>query len=300
MKFGKLPIELLDTVNFDLPEDHTDTSDMLTPSTKKTTVYFGCTGWGNKDWIGHLYPTGTKAKDFLANYGKQFQSVELNTTHYRIPTAEMVVRWADTVPDGFTFSPKIYQGISHWDRLKETRGGTVRFCDAISHFEDKLGPSFLQMHPTFKPDSFEALKTYLEKWPSGFPLALELRDPMWYTDQDNADRLFEQLRSHKCIPIITDTAGHRDLVHMRLSSKNAMIRFVGNQLHSSDYTRIDQWVDRIGKWSQNGLESCWFFMHQHEELHSPMLIRFMSQKLLEKFDVNVQVPIMAEEQGSLF
>jgi uncharacterized protein YecE (DUF72 family) len=300
MKFGKLPLELLDTVDFDLPQDHADTLNILSPSKAKTTVYFGCTGWGNKDWIGHLYPKGTKAKDFLSNYGKQFRSVELNTTHYRIPTSEMVVRWAETVPDGFNFCPKIYQGISHWDRLKETRDSTVRFCDAISNFEGKLGPSFLQMHPTFKPDSDDALFAYLERWPSGFPLALELRDPLWYADRENADRLFEHLRAHNCIPIITDTAGHRDLVHMRLSTKNAMIRFVGNQLHPSDYTRIDQWVDRIGKWSQNGLESCWFFMHQHEELHSPMLIRYMSQQLLEKFDVNVQVPELVEQQATLF
>lgn len=300
MKFGKVePLEL-DRIDFRLPDDHADNADILSVSkTSECKIHFGCTGWGNKDWIGSLYPKGTKAKDFLSIYGRQFESVELNSTHYRIPTIEQVVKWKETTSSSFTFCPKIYQAISHWDRLNDTRGTTTRFCDAICHFEDRLGPSFLQMHPSFKSNSADVLEAYLKKWPSGIPLALELRAAEWYGGS-TADRLFDLLRTNQVLSIITDTAGYRELVHMRLSAPKTMIRFVGNQLHPSDYSRIDAWVHRLKEWATAGLEECWFFMHQHEELHSPMLIKYMADQLQGIPGISVQSPDAIETQGSLF
>lgn len=299
MKFGQVPLESLDQINFSLPQSDRNNERILKPTQgKKLNIRFGCTAWGNKQWVGKLYPQKTPQNKFLNAYSQQFKTVELNPTHYRIPSYDQVEKWASVVPTRFEFCPKVYQAISHWDRLNDTRGTTERFCDAISHFQDHLGPSFLQMHPTFKANNMDVLSKYLEKWPSEFPLALELRDESWFKPETK-DTLFSLLESQNVMPVITDTAGHRELLHMRLSSSKIMIRFVGNKLHSSDFNRINEWITRIEEWHKLGLTDCWFFMHQHEELHSPALIKYMADIMDEKgFDV--QAPVILEEQGSLF
>jgi uncharacterized protein YecE (DUF72 family) len=90
--------------------------------------------------------------------------------------------------------------------------------------------------------------------------------------------------------VITDTSGRRDLVHMRLSSKTAFIRFVGNNLHRTDYTRVDEWVDRLKKWMDGGLETLYFIMHQHEEIDSPELMAYVIEQMNKKWGLNLQKP----------
>jgi uncharacterized protein YecE (DUF72 family) len=103
------------------------------------------------------------------------------------------------------------------------------------------------------------------------------------------------LEKNKRGSIITDAAGRRDVVHMRLTTPNAFIRFVGNSLHDSDYKRIDQWIDRIQEWIDQGLQNCYFFMHQHEELYSPELSKYLIEKLNKKCKLNIPVPQFANQ-----
>lgn len=306
MKFGQVPMQQLEGIDLRLPEDPAENAQVLAGAEiGALRVYFGCTAWGNKNWIGSLYPPKTKAADFLSHYAQQFQSVELNTTHYRIPSEDQVLKWADQVPDGFEFCPKVYQAISHWDRLNDQRGTTERFCEAISHFKDHLGSSFLQLRPDFGIQNMERLQHYMQRWPIEIPLAVELRHESWFDNHSHQSELFSLLQECSKTAVITDTAGRRDLLHMRLVSNSVMIRFVGNQLHASDYQRIDEWVERLRHWQQIGLRRCYFFMHQHEELHSPALIQYMSKKLSQYNDIEATIPTLqnqapAQEQGSLF
>jgi uncharacterized protein YecE (DUF72 family) len=84
---------------------------------------------------------------------------------------------------------------------------------------------------------------------------------------------------------------------MHLSTPECFIRFVGNSLHKTDYERIDEWVGRIKSWMDEGLEKCYFFMHQHEELHSPQLIKYLIEELNEKCGTDIKPPVM---QSTLF
>ena len=89
MKFGKL--QDISKVDFTLPPDAGENElffDRL-PKSENVTIYIGCTGWSMKEWVGRVYPKGTKTKDYLQHYGKQFNTIELNTTHYRIPSFEL-------------------------------------------------------------------------------------------------------------------------------------------------------------------------------------------------------------------
>jgi uncharacterized protein YecE (DUF72 family) len=70
-------------------------------------VHVGASGWSYPSWKPGFYPAGTDARDFLAFYAQRFDTVELNTTGYRLPAEEQFRRWADQVPEGFTFAPKL-------------------------------------------------------------------------------------------------------------------------------------------------------------------------------------------------
>ena len=79
---------------------------------------------------------------------------------------------------------------------------------------------------------------------------------------------------------------------MHLSKPQCFIRFVGNALHRTDYERIDDWVQRIRQWMETGLEKCYFFMHQHEELHSPALIKYFIEQLNKHCGTSIKAPEM--------
>ncbi len=303
MKFGKTDSLALDQVDFTLPADHFDNAGVLASAQTTTPeIYLGSTRWGQPGWVGKLYPRGTKSTDFLRHYAKQLNAIELNMTHYRIPTPDLIERWIAMVPDDFAFCPKVYQGISHYGRLQNQEKETEVFCDAIRHFGERLGPVFLQLHTSFAPAQYEVLEAYLRQWPTDIRLALELRDEDWFQNAQIADRLFEQMRSLRVTSIITDTSKFRSLVHMRLSMPQAFVRFVGNSLHASDYQRIDDWIERIGEWSSQGLQRLYFFVHQPEELCSPELIRYMALELEKRLGFSVRAPHIytAPEQTKLF
>ena len=94
----------------------------------------------------------------------------------------------------------------------------------------------MQMPPTFGPKNLGDLKMYLESFPKDIPLAIELRHPDWFENSPTYDDLYPVLKSNNISTVITDTAGRRDVLNPRLSTPVAFIRFVGNNLHQTDYT----------------------------------------------------------------
>jgi hypothetical protein len=86
---------------------------------------------------------------------------------------------------------------------------------------------------------------------------------------------------------------------MHLSTPQCFIRFVGNGLHPTDYLRIDAWVARIRQWIDQGLEDCYLFMHQHDELHSPQLIRYLIEQLNQHCGTSIKAPVI-HDMDTLF
>ncbi|MDQ3019562.1 MAG: DUF72 domain-containing protein [Bacteroidota bacterium] len=292
MDFGK--VENLDEVDFTLPDDHPDTEKLLKNLKKskkqKQEVYVGCAKWGIKEWNGKLYPPKTKDKDFRVNYLKQFNCIELNPTHYRIQSAASIKEWKTGAEKDFKFCPKFYQGISHFGRLKNCERLTQEFYDSINNFENNLGTCFLQMPPNFPPKNFSDLENYLQSLPKKPEVCLELRHPLWFSDTKIADDTYQMLMKNKTGFAITDTAGRRDLIHMRLSTPTAFIRFVGNSLHPTDYTRIDDWVSRIRQWLKSGINTVYFLMHMHDERYSPELCVYTIKQINKHCGLNLKEP----------
>lgn len=276
MEFGKVDPADLDKIDFKLPPDHADTKTILAKQKKRETeIYIGCAKWGRKDWVGKLYPPKTKEADFLTHYAKHFNCIELNATFYRMPTPAQIRTWKSKVGKEFKFCPKFVDQITHLRRLKNVKEITDEFLEAIYEFGDNLGPIFLMPHPQMGPKALDTIQAFIESLPEEVTLFTELRHPEWFSQQQAFDRIYDVLKKQRSGSIITDASGRRDCVHMRLSTPEAFIRFVGNGLHPTDYTRIDDWVQRIKQWKEQGISRIWFFMHQHEELHSPELCRYL-------------------------
>ncbi|MEE8195319.1 MAG: DUF72 domain-containing protein, partial [Candidatus Bipolaricaulota bacterium] len=76
-------------------------------------IHVGTSGYSFKDWIGTVYPTGTKSRDFLSRYAKMFDTVEINSTYYRVPPPSMFSNMLTKVPEDFTFVVKLPKEITH-------------------------------------------------------------------------------------------------------------------------------------------------------------------------------------------
>jgi uncharacterized protein YecE (DUF72 family) len=286
MKFGQ--VDNPEEIDFKLPPDHTDTGKMLLENKKDKPfkVYVGCAKW-NKTDLKNFYPKGTKEE--LTYYSSQFNSIELNATFYNAPSREQVLIWKEKTPADFKFFPKLTNSISHFKRLIDVQPVVEEFCDAVSAFDKKLGMVFLQMHDNFGPKNFDRVEKFINEFPKGIPLAIELRNKDWFQNTAEAERLYKLMETKKKTNIIVDTAGRRDMLHMRLTTPKAFIRYVGAN-HESDYSRLDDWLKRIKKWRGEGLQELYFFVHQNVEKESPLLSAYFIKKLNKAFELDIQIP----------
>ncbi|MBE7175271.1 MAG: DUF72 domain-containing protein [Mucilaginibacter polytrichastri] len=292
MEFGRVSTPELETIDFTLPPDPAITKKVLVKKApdKDFQAWVGCAKWGRKEWVGQIYPPKTKDAQFLDEYVKQFNCIELNAVFYMMPKKEQVAAWrkkAEAEGRPFKFCPKITQNISHRARLKNAEELTTAYLESITEFGDCLGPVFLQLSDNFGPKNIDTLREYLAAFPKDVPLFTELRHKEWYADEKVREEVFSMFHELNIGSIITDAAGRRDCVHMHLSTPDAFIRFVGNSLHTSDYSRIDEWVARLKKWKSEGLKSFWFFMHQHDERYSPKLADYLIRELNDKLDLSI-------------
>lgn len=292
MEFGRVDESGLNSIDFSLPKEPAFNKHVLkgTPATNPK-VYIGCAKWGRVEWVGKIYPPKTKEKDFLDHYVQHYNSIELNATHYKIYGAAEIAKWGSKAKDkDFLFCPKMYNGITHYGSLRGKEFLTSEFLRGIVAFEKHLGPIFVQVSDTFSPKRKEELFTYLRSLPTDLQFFLEVRHHDWFEKPAIREELFSTLKEMNIGAVITDTSGRRDCAHMHLTVPKAFIRYVGNSLHPTDYTRTDMWIDRMKYWLENGLEELFFFMHMHDEAYSPELTVYLVDKLNSVCRLNLEKP----------
>jgi uncharacterized protein YecE (DUF72 family) len=300
MEFGKVSPEELDTIDFSLLKEPVANKLVLTgKKSKHPKIYIGCAKWGRKEWIGKIYPKGTKDAVFLEHYVKHYNSIELNATHYQVYGPAAISKWADKAKGiDFKFCPKVPQIISHYSGFNNTDSITTSFLEGILAFKEHLGPIFLQVSEKYSPNQRDKLYNYLRSLPIDLQFFLEVRHPAWFADKIIHKEFFDTLRSLNIGAVITDTAGRRDCAHMELTVPKTFIRYVGNSLHPTDYTRTDEWIKRIKYWLDNGLQELYYFMHMHNEATSPELTVYLVDKLNEELGLKLKKPQFI--QHSLF
>ncbi|HEY4287286.1 MAG TPA: DUF72 domain-containing protein [Puia sp.] len=304
MEFGRTVH--IEEIDFSLPPDD-PVNELLwqrcgAEKQQPVRLYVGCTQWGRTDWVGKVYPKGTKQKDFLAHYLKQFNCIELNTLFYGLQPKEVIQRWASLADDDFRFCPKMSESISHRLQLRNAQDETKQFIDHISAFGDRLGTAFLQLSENFGPDRAALLQDYLRSLPRDFRLCVELRHKDWFGKdgfKDSAADTCRIMMENNIGTVITDTAGRRDVLHMRLTAPVVFIRWVGNSLHPTDFPRIEAWAHRLRSWMDKGLREIYFIVHNHNELLAPDLEKYAVERFNAICGTSLKPPRLTIEPPSL-
>lgn len=153
-------------------------------------LFVGTSGFAYKEWIGPFYPPGTKGAGMLEYYAGQFNSVEVNYTFRRSPTASMMEGWSKATGDDFVFALKANQGITHYARLKATGERLGNFLTAVAPLGSRLGPILFQCPPNLKYDA-DVLDGFLADLAAvagsaGRRFAMEFRHSSFDTDEVRA------------------------------------------------------------------------------------------------------------------
>ncbi len=239
------------------------------------TVRLGTSGWSYKSWAGVFYPDGTAPADYLRRYAEHFDTVEIDSTFYRIPTARMVEGWAAATPPRFVFAAKVPQVITHEKRLQGCEAEVGLFLERVGRLGEKCGPLIFQFEYTFQADQFENLTTFLKGLPPTFRYAVEVRHRSWLTD-----RFFEMLGERKVALVL------HDLHYMprldRLTADFTVIRLLGRRAdipdESFDRVRITRdreiagWAERIRRYGESGA-SIFAFANNRYQGHAPATVR---------------------------
>ncbi len=276
MNFGWLEPDQLTGKSFPLPPDPAINKPLLlrAQSAQPMQLQIGLAEWHVKEWKGRLYPSRTREADVMDAYMQRFHCMEFNGTHYRIYPQETIRKWADkAVKSDFLFLPKFPQIISHHSHFINPSRDTGLFLDSVAGFGAHLGPMFLQTGEAFTPTRInqENLYRYLRTLPRKQTFFVEFRHPDWFREPILAIWT-EVFRDLGIGAVITDTPGRRDACHMHLTIPKVMIRFVGKSRVRSTYERIEDWMQRLKNWEQDGLEAAYLIMHNG--LSAPEMARY--------------------------
>jgi uncharacterized protein YecE (DUF72 family) len=205
------------------------------------TYYVGCSGWHYDHWRGLYYPEQLPKSRWLQFYARQFATVELNNSFYRLPSERAFTSWRESTPDDFVFAVKVSRFITHIKRLRNLDSAVETFLSRARVLGEKLGPVLYQLPPSMKRNE-ELLESFLSGLPSKYRHVIEFRHESWITDE-----VFAILRAHKTGLCVFDMPGFS--CPLVATSDFAYVRFHGSQgLYSSDYSdeELSQWAERIG------------------------------------------------------
>jgi uncharacterized protein YecE (DUF72 family) len=246
--------------------------------------YLGCPGWGDKNWIGRLFPTGTRPTEFLERYARVFNTVEGNTTFYALPSVDTVARWRDQVPPEFRFCFKFPREVSH-DRLLIDCGDEVaRFLDRVAPLGAALGALFLQLPPRFEPALLPRLRGFLAGLPRGYPYAVEPRHAAFFAGGGAEAVLLALLRdagvdlvtmdarglhAGKSLALAEVRARKPDLpVAIRATGARPIVRCVPHEQLDAARGFVEPWAAQIVHWIDEGKQP-YFFMHAPDDTFAP-------------------------------
>ena len=168
-------------------------------------IRLGTSSFTAAGWEGAFYPAGMQPRDFLTYYATRFDTVEVDSTYYRTPSASAVTGWANKTPPGFLLAAKVPQIITHEKCLVDCDDELKTFLDTMRIMGDKLGPLLLQF-PFFNQSAFHSgedflarLKIFLTNLPTEFRFAIEIRNKEWLTAE-----FFDLLHAHQIAYALTE------------------------------------------------------------------------------------------------
>lgn len=265
-------------------------------------IRLGTQGWNYDAWVGPFYPIGTRPTDYLFLYARAFNTVEVDSTFYAMPSPSVVRSWASRVPAGFTFALKLPKEISHDNRLRDPAGLAPLFFDRARELGAKLGPILIQLGPDFMPAERPVLADFLAQLPLDLQFAVEFRQRGWIEEG-----VLTLLADHNVALALSDARWIPRRTMLALAEQPtadfAYVRWMGPNRDITDYSRIQ--FDRtreLEAWSHalrllnERVKFVWGYANNHFAGHSPSTARQL-QKLIGQIPVN---PDELGEQRSLF
>jgi uncharacterized protein YecE (DUF72 family) len=217
----------------------------VAPGSGRKPVHVGCSGWVYPHWRDRLYPNGLPQRAWLSHYAEHFETVEVNSTFYRLASPSAVDAWVEQTPEGFIFTVKASRYLTHVKRLKGLETGIKRFYEPLGALTraKKLGPVLWQLPETFHRDD-ERLSDALRALPAGRH-AFEFRHPSWFVDD-----VYSLLRKHRAALVIGDDPERPFQSHERTTGWTFIRFHRGNRGRGGNYSdrEIDAWARRISQW----------------------------------------------------
>ncbi|HEY2123506.1 MAG TPA: DUF72 domain-containing protein, partial [Chthoniobacterales bacterium] len=263
-----------------------------------------------------FYPPRMKQADYLSFYSTRFDTVEVDSTFYAIPTVEAVENWARKTPLGFVFSLKAPQVITHEKILKDCDWDCEKFVQTVSFLGEKLGPIVFQF-PFFNESIFDTPVQFLSRlkpFLKGLErlgkrkYAVEIRNKHWLKP-----RFLELLREHNVALVLQDQSwmpGPRDVSEKidAITADFAYIRWLGNRKEIEKITMVwnktvvdrttelQSWVDVCQKIQKRGVLQ-YVYANNHYAGFAPATIEQFRRLCAEKgidAPLNVQAPMPVE------
>lgn len=146
-------------------------------------LFAGTSGFAYSQWKPAFYPKDLPSKKFLEYYSRRLNSVEINYTFRRLPAASTLANWIEATPDGFVFSLKAHQRLTHILRLRNAEQFAPAFFNSLEplHAARRLGPILFQLPPQFRCDQ-PLLADFLAIVPNALQIAFEFRHTSWLND----------------------------------------------------------------------------------------------------------------------
>lgn len=225
-------------------------------------VHIGTSGWIYRHWRGTVYPEKLRQAEWLSFLASELDSIEVNSTFYRIPKPQMIARWNELAPQGFEFALKMWRGITHYSKLKNAGKNVAKFLDVVNALQPQIrGPMLIQLPPNQGID-IRKLDDFLHDWEetadSRWRLAAEFRNDSWLVPETLA-----VLDHHGAALCLHDMGGKG-----AASEPNTRVPFVyvrrhgpGDARYSGSYTQEQLGADakHIREWTAAGREVYIYF-----------------------------------------
>lgn len=228
-------------------------------------IWVGTSGFGYKEWKPTFYPEGLSDKKFLSFYAGKLDAVEIDSTFYRMPNAPTLEQWIAQTHDGFRFSLKASQKITHRERLSVPSGALAYFVRAAASLGPRLGCVLYQLPPNFKMD-LARLDAFLSELPKGQPSAFEFRHPSWWNDAT-----YDMLRGRGAALCIHDS---QELTTPPVITGGFTYVRLRRDAYSEEERRA--WQGRFSAWAAAGTEVFAFIKHKDNPRAPAIATQFAS------------------------
>jgi uncharacterized protein YecE (DUF72 family) len=242
--------------------------------------------WADRRWVGPLFPPDTRSGEELSVYATWCTAVEGNTTFYALPDATTVDRWRDQAPADFQFCFKVPRTVSHDRRLRGSDDLMADFVRRLDPLGSRLGPTWIQLPPSFGPDDLDVLDAFLARLSADWSWGVEVRHRAFEAEGSHERALNDLLSDRGVERVLIDTravfAGPRVTAaeieaferkpRLRVRpvalGRRPIVRFIGQTDHAANPPFWQPWVTKVVQWIEEG-RSPIVFIHTPDNARAP-------------------------------